>query len=129
MNDFADIVSEVFGFLASEGFESEVQDASRVVFSNNRVSIQLGLDEHGEFGMTFDRVPPSQWSYPFEFYLRTFFPDELGCLDGCVARSRLELEIGVKTLARLLMRYGRPILEGDISVFEKMDAQFRDDLA
>ena len=126
MDDFAEIAAKVFDFLVTgEGFQCEQRSNQRVVYSNKKTVIQLAMGDHGEFGMSFDRIPASRYSYPFEFYLKTFAPNDHSSLGESTAKSRLELEVGLRKLARLLKQHGRPIFDGEASIYERMDSDFR----
>ena len=126
MEDFVDLAQARFGFLVEqEGFTCQVQGERRVIYSGPASVIRIGIGERGGVGITVDRLSES-WFYSFDFYLRTFYPDEAVRLEDSEGqRSKLEVDIALMKLAHLLSRLGRPLIEGDAEIFSRMAAALR----
>src|SRR5947209_3532747 len=91
VDDFIDLVRARFAFLVeSEGFTCQAHGERRVIYSSPVATIRIGLGERGDVGITVDRASESRF-YPFCFYLRTSFPDEVVRIQESEARSRLEV--------------------------------------
>jgi len=61
--------------------------------------------------------------YPFEFYLKVFYPDEAVRLQETHGPSKLEVDVSLLKLARLLQQFGQPLIAGDADVFRRMSAE------
>jgi len=123
MQDFVDRVQARFGFLVeSEGFTCQPQGERCVIYSSPTTTIRIGTGDRGGAGITVDRASESFY-YPFEFFLKTFFPDQAARLeDSEGGRNRLEVDIALMKLAHLLKRFGQPLFTGDAEVFRRMAA-------
>jgi hypothetical protein len=120
MSDFTDLTQKHFDYLVEKhGFACHVETEKRVVYLKATTFIQIGYGEPGEIGMTFDKNPPTRF-YPFEFYLKTYYPNEESKLCQNVIRSKYEMEMEIMKLATLLQQYGQPIICGDSKMFQEV---------
>ena len=122
MDDFVSLVQTRFSFLVeSEGFTCKPRGESHVLYSGPASSIYVGLGRGGEVGITVSRTDSQD--YPFEFYLKVFYPDEAARLQESYGTSKLEVDVSLLRLARLLQQFGQPVIAGDADVFRRMSAE------
>ena len=120
MSDFTDLTQFHFEFLVREHcFRAATLNEQVVTYENGAIFFQIGMGWRGEVGLTFDRYPPS-FFFPFALYLKGFYPDQFASLRERATASKLELDVAIGELARLLKSLGGPIIVGEAEVFDRV---------
>src|SRR5437016_5863116 len=117
MSDFTDLAQHRFRFLVEKhGYACHVVSQRMVSYTTLKVVICIGFGERGGISLTFDQMPPT-FDYPFELYLKEFFPDEEAKLGELQAYSKFEIDLALTRLANLLNDFGKAIIYGDHAMF------------
>lgn len=127
---FREHVENAFCFLVADyGFTIEpsshpelsesVNSGERLVFVSKNVRLEMSHSPRGEIALTVDENPPS-YRFGFDLYLHAFYPEALRTLGSGIAYSNESVRKQITNIAFLLQRYGRPIVNHDSEVFNRM---------
>ncbi len=118
--DFQNHAQNEFQFLVERcGFTKTSADQSRVRYTSMAVNMEVTYSGRGEVDIFFDENPPS-YRFQFRLFLKVFYPSIEKALGYGIANSNKEIQCELNRLSNALQRYGKPLLEHDRQVFEKM---------
>jgi hypothetical protein len=81
--------------------------------------VEVNYSERSEVDVIIDENPPSH-RFQFRLFLRTFYPDVEKSLGYGIAYSDVDVNRELRRLSDALQQYGKPLLEFDKHIFEKM---------
>jgi hypothetical protein len=113
-------VQNEFQFLIEDyGFDLTTVQSNVVRYSSNKVMVELNYSQKCEVDLILDQNPPS-YRFQFRLFLKAFHPTAEKALGYGIAYSDDEICRELRCLSDALRRYGRPLLEFDKQVFERM---------
>ncbi len=83
------------------------------------VMVEVNYSGRGELDVIFDENPPSH-RFQFRLFLKAFHPVTEENLGYGIANTADEVQFEMNRMADALQKYGKPLLEHDLNVFEKM---------
>jgi len=95
------------------------RSVERVQYTSKDVMVEVSYSGRGEVDVTLDENPPSH-RFELSLFIQAFHPDIWKTLGEGIANSDDEVRRELNRLADALQRYGKPLLEHDRQVFEKM---------
>jgi hypothetical protein len=118
--DFQRHAQNGFRFLVERyGFTQATSEPSRVRFASNDVAVEVNYSGRGEVDVILDENPPSH-RFQLRLFLKAYHPAIEAALGYGIANSDDEVRRELNRLAEALEHYGRPLLEHNHQVFEKM---------
>lgn len=118
--DFQKHAQNEFRFLVERcGFTLESAEPSRVRYTSKEVMVEINYSGRGEVDVILDENPPSH-RFQVRLFLKAYHPAIEQALGYGIANSDDEVSHELKRLSDALRRYGKPLLEHDRQIFEKM---------
>jgi hypothetical protein len=121
-NEFRFLV-ERFGFTSkytvNEDKSYPERSVERVQYTSENVMVEVSYSGRSEIAVTLDQNPPS-YRFELSLFLQAFHPDVWRTLGDGIAYSDEDVRRELERLSDALQRYGKPLLEHDRQVFEKM---------
>ena len=118
--DFQKHVQNEFCFLVEHySFTQASSEPNRVRYTSQAVTVEVNYSGRGEVDMMLDENPPSH-RFQLRLFLKAYHPAIESALGYGIANSEDEVRRELIRWADALRRYGRPLLEHDSRVFEKM---------
>ena len=118
--DFQKHAQNEFRFLVEScGFTQSSCEPSRVRYTSNDVLVEVNYSQRGEVDVVLDEHPPSH-RFQLRLFLKAYHPAIESTLGYGIANSDDEVRCAINRLAEALRRYGKPLLEHDSRVFERM---------
>ena len=118
--DFQKHAQNEFRFLVERcGFSQASSEPNRVRFTSKDVMVEVNYSGRGEVDVILDENPPSH-RFQLRLFLKAYHPAVEKALSYGIANSDDEVRCELNRLADALQRYGKPLLEHDRQVFEKM---------
>jgi len=109
-----------FRFLVERfGFSQASSEPNNVRFISKDVMVEATYSGRGEVDVILDDNPPSH-RFQLRLFLKAYHPAVETALGYGIANSDDEIRSELNRLANALQRYGKPILEHDRPIFEKM---------
>src|SRR5262245_52400823 len=113
-------VEDEFRFLVERfEFSQTSREPDRVRFSSKDVMVEVNYSGRGEVDVILDEDPPSH-RFQLRLFLKAYHPAVEKALGYGIANSDEEVRRELNRLSDALQRYGKPLLEHDRQVFEKM---------
>lgn len=118
--DFQKHAQNEFRFLVERcGFTQASVEPSRVRYTSKDVMVEVSYSGRGEVDVNLDENPPSH-RFQLRLFLKAYYPAIEKALGYGIANSDDDVRRELNRLADALQRYGKPLLEHDRQVFEKM---------
>ncbi len=118
--DFQKHAQNGFRFLVERcGFAQTVAEPSVVRYTSEDVIVEVNYSGRGEVDVIIDENPLSH-RFQLRLFLKAFHPAIEKALGYGIANSDDEVRRELNRLSDALQRYGKPLLEHDRQVFEKM---------
>jgi hypothetical protein len=118
--DFQQHAQNEFRFLVERcGFTEASSEPNRVRYTSKNVMVEVNYSGRGEVDVILDENPPSH-RFQLRLFLKAYHPAVENALGYGIANSDDEVSREVKRLSDALRHYGKPLLEHDRQVFEKM---------
>ena len=118
--DFQKHAQNEFRFLVERcGFTQASVEPNRVRYTSKDVMVEVNYSGRGEVDVLLAENPPSH-RFQLRLFLKAYHPAVEEALGYGIANSDDEVRHELKRLADALQRYGKPLLEHDRQVFEKM---------
>ena len=109
-----------FRFLVEHhGFTEASGEPNRVRYTSRAVMVEVNYSGRGEVDIILDENPPSH-RFQLRLFLKAYHPAVEYALGYGIANSEDEVRRELSRLADALRRYGRPLLEHDTQVFQRM---------
>jgi hypothetical protein len=114
---------ERFGFTSTyvvdEDKSSPTRSIEKVRYTSRDVVVDVAYSGRDEVDVFIDENPPS-YCFQLSLFLHAFHPEVWKTLGEAIATSDEELRRELNRLSDVLQRYGKPLLNHDPNVFEKM---------
>lgn len=118
--DFQKHAQNEFRFLVERcGFTQASSEPNRVRFTSKDVMVEVNYSGRGEVDVILDENPSSH-RFQLRLFLKAYHPAVEKALGYGIANSDDEVRRELNRLADASQRYGKPLLEHDRQVFEKM---------
>ncbi len=118
--NFNSHVQNEFRFLVERyGFTQSGAEPTRVRYTSADVMVEVNYSGRGEVDVVIDEVPPSH-RFQLRLFLKAYHPAVEKALGYGIANSDDEVRRELNRLSGALQQYGRPLLEHDRQVFERM---------
>ena len=118
--NFQKHAQDEFRFLVERcGFIQTTAEPNIVRYTSKDVMIEVNYSGRGEVDVILDENPPS-YRFQFSLFIHAFHPQIWKTLGDGIADSDAEVRRELNRLSNALEHYGKPLLEHDIQVFEKM---------
>ena len=118
--NFQNHAQNEFRFLVERyGFTEAIAEPNRVRYTSQAVMVEVNYSGRGEVDVILDEKPPSH-RFQLRLFLKAYHPTIEKALGYGIANSDSEVRCELNRLADVLQRYGRPLLEHHLPVFEKM---------
>jgi len=118
--DFQKHAHDKFLFLVEGcGFAQTSSEPNRVRYTSKDVMVEVNYSGRGEVDVILDENPPSH-RFQLRLFLKAYHPAVENVLGYGIANSDDEVRRELNRLADVLQRYGKPLLEHDCKIFEKM---------
>jgi len=118
--DFQKHAQNEFRFLVERcGFTQASSEPNRVRFTSKDVMVEVNYSGRGEVDVILDENPSSH-RFQLRLFLKAHHPAVEKALGYGIANTDDEVCRELNRLAGALQRYGKPLLEHDRQVFEKM---------
>jgi hypothetical protein len=118
--DFQKHAQNEFRFLVERcGFTQASAEPNIVRYTSKDVMVEVNYSGRGEVDVILDENPPSH-RFQLRLFLKAYHPAVEKALGYGIANSDDEVRRELNRLADALQRYGKPLLEHDRQVFEKM---------
>lgn len=114
---------EHFGFtskyIVKEDISYPERSVEKIQYVSRDIIIEVSYSGRGEVDVTIDENPPSHL-FQLSLFIHAFHPEVWKILGNGIAYSDDEVRRELNHLSDILQRYGKPILQHDRQVFEKM---------
>ena len=109
-----------FHFLIERhGFAQTTAQPNIIRYSSTDVVVEVNYSGRGEVDVIMDENP-SSYRFQLRLFLMAFYPAVEKALGYAIANSDDEVNRELKRFSYVLQEYGKPLLERDRQVFEKM---------
>jgi hypothetical protein len=118
--DFQKHAQNEFRFLVERcGFTQTSSEPTKVRYTSGNVMVEVNYSGRGEVDVILDENPPSQ-RFQLRLFLKVYHPAAEKALGYGIANSDEEIRRELGRLSDALQQYGKPLLEHDRQVFERM---------
>lgn len=118
--DFEKLAQSEFRFLVElHGYVQRNVEPCKIQFVTTNVTVEVNYSGRGEVDVIIDENPPSH-RFQLRLFLKAYHPEIEKTLGYGIANSDEEVRRELNRLSEVLQKYGKPLLEHDELVFERM---------